>query len=238
MVFEFENFDQFVLLLSSDWGEPFLQCDLELTHDEMRNVKQASQCAVKHLMSTALEPKTFYNADMSIERRKCTWNTLSSHVSSKKTLERVQCFIKNDLNQKHFDDVTLNALWLILDEYFVNRGGDDINQINLQKLVHLKGVFIQIEAGDDDIEKIAMESNSEWDHYLASLTPEIPTALSDFYEIKVNTKSKFKRFWVNVTKILDKGEESLLLNWLAKEYESLTGNNFEMPDWLVQAQNK
>lgn len=234
MIFELENFDQFVLLLSSDWGEPFLQCDLELTHDEMRNVKLASRSAVEHLMSTALEPKTFYNADMSIERRKRTWNILSSHLLSKKTLERVQLFIENDLNQKHFDDITLSALWLILDDYFVSRASSDINQINSQKLIQLKSVFIQLESGDDDIEQIAIDSNSKWDNYLTSLTPEIPTALSDFYEIKVNINSKFKRFWVNVMKILDKEEESLLLSWLAREYESLTGNRFGVPDWLVQ----
>ena len=234
-IFEAENFDEYIFLLSSDWCSSFLTSDLELCDEDIQIIKNVARSAVAHIIESATGHQPNYNfVDLSIKRKQKTWELFCERLNSKVLEKKISLYIRNELSDPHSEDITLDAFLMLL------KGSVDDNKIgdiDLSFLAEKKIVLTNLirDSNDkelDDYEEIASTSNSDWDKYLISLTPDMPTALSDFYQIKISDKKAFKKIWSKVKLILNDNEKEKLLKKLVDKYVDLTGYKCSLADWL------
>ena len=85
-----------------------------------------------------------------------------------------------------------------------------------------------------DFEKLCLTSESEWDRFTRSTTPDLPMALADYLSQELVTNDRFARFWNAVSSKLSREERAELLDWYAVAARTLTGEEFEIPGWMRQ----
>jgi hypothetical protein len=231
MFFENDDFDMYLFLVSSDWCSPFLSVVIEVDMRDMNKIKDACRKGVMHAMKTAPDALNFYEMDFSKERKKATWEIVAKSLSSSSLLNKIERLA----GQKEVDDENdiLSTFWLFIEDEYLH-----VEQNSLETSIHdnklvLSQVVKSIAEEDNSLyEKEALLAKTDWDKFLISTTPEMPTALSDFFTVKVIQKSNFKNFWSRAISILGDKELKGILDDLTKRYEDLTEQSAILPSWL------
>lgn len=231
MIYEEKNFDKFIFLMSSDWCLPFLSTDLELDSHHMGLVKDAARKCVQHIMASGSDNNNYYEANLSADRKKKTWDIFVNALNSLSLQKKIEVFISG--GECSSDDEILSIFWLFIEDEFFHIKDRNHFFLTDKKVIELSTIVKSVI--DDDIsvyENTEISSTTKWDRYLASTTPEIPSALSDFYSIDVSNKSNFKKFWSQSILILNDDEQPKLILFLTKRYEELTEEKCVLPNWL------
>jgi hypothetical protein len=84
-----------------------------------------------------------------------------------------------------------------------------------------------------DFEKLCLTSESEWDRFIRSTTPDLPMALADYLSEELVTNDRFVRFWNAISSKLSVEEKRELLDWYVTAARSLTGEEFKIPQWMT-----
>jgi len=84
-----------------------------------------------------------------------------------------------------------------------------------------------------DFEKLCLTSESEWDRFTRSTTPDLPMALADYLSEELVTNDRFVRFWNAISSKLSIEEKRELLDWYVTAARSLTGEEFKIPQWMT-----
>ncbi len=229
-----DDFDQYLFLLSSDWCFSRLCIRLGLTDEQMKSVQLAAREAVKNIMSTCASTQPEYlHVVMSNSRKEETWSVFVRHVGNDKLIQRIELFMNKSPSHTHEEGVVLNVFLILLEDSIDSAR----NMLDLTFLQDKKNVVENIirswsnnEIQDSD--KIALTSNSTWDRYLLSLFPEVPTALSDFYDVKIANISTFDSLWASLNEALPQEEKKKLIESLALVYKEITENDCPNIPWL------
>jgi hypothetical protein len=82
-----------------------------------------------------------------------------------------------------------------------------------------------------EFEEVCRQSASEWDRYITSLTPDLPTMLADFAS-SIVLRNQLLCYWHNVHKTLSAVEKSALVRWYCAEAAAMTGKPLRIPRWV------
>jgi hypothetical protein len=101
---------------------------------------------------------------------------------------------------------------------------DDTDNISV-----VRNAFSRASANERNFERIAIESKTAWDAYLRSLTPDLPTLLSDF----LGSQQSAFRFLSTLAEIKSHTSHDntvIILAMYRRIAEKLFGANFTMPE--------
>ena len=82
----------------------------------------------------------------------------------------------------------------------------------LEKLQYVMGRQNQ---SAENLESLSLESQTEWDVFIQSLTPDLPTNLTDFLRA-IETQDYFEQLWASIHSELPISESHALLEWYAR----------------------
>jgi hypothetical protein len=230
--------DKQILLISSDWFQPFISVLLpNLAEDKAMSIKLAAREIVKDFMSGAT---VYWNISFSNERIADTENKFVRRLRLiGLSDESIDCLIKNQ-NKEVLDDEVGNTLWLLwsLTEYFAN-SSENLKLDNFGQ--NTKKIFLNAyrNVNESDLpatlEDAFKTTDTEWDMYLKDLTPDISSYLCDYAEINITGIQKFHIFWINLQKALDVEVRKVIIQMYLEEAKRIVDSELalKMPAWFI-----
>jgi hypothetical protein len=192
---EDQHFDVALLLLSSDWFLPYWElAGLRVPPNQRATIQALARQEVRSLIGTS---RTYWEADFDPQ----------GLASARQALFRAIRGDAVEMSRAAPNSVQVEALLrMVLDSCisestFGQQVGDDVAaEVRECVLRSASGVAAF------NFEAIASRSESEWDVYLRSLTPDLPTHLSDFASEQV-VGGEFASIWARLVSKL--GSQSI-----------------------------
>lgn len=223
-----EGIDLFVMLLSSNWFfEYWDSIGLFVDQPAKFQLQQRCQKIVKQIMSSA--------------HTNCQQSYYLTSFSKARIAETAKLFtealVDAGCSCPHLflpDDATatvklLALLGQITDGLLAGNFNDGfpLLPVVLRKSIESSNYATSFE--DFDFEDLCVSSDTPWDLYLRSLSPELPTAVSDYLHLLIG-QVEFIRLWNYLLKNHTKEELQTIQNWYSQMVEILTGEkvNWEL----------
>lgn len=231
------NSDKLVMLLSTDWFASYWKAfGLVVSADEQVGVQRSARDAVRDMMRGR---DTYWHVDFDDGRVKRTERMFLDgvrKVSSTAASQIADLFVPQEASSKQI----ATTLWLFgalfdqLSSTDSMASSPRMDRGTLLSILSLWSSSANSEGDTDEIERAALRSNTEWDHYLRSLTPDLPTSLADFASIHLQRPHRFRRFWAHMSWMVSREDRHSLLEWLVSEVVKLADPTFELaiPDWM------
>jgi hypothetical protein len=109
----------------------------------------------------------------------------------------------------------------------------EVEAIHLEPAIKEKVVqaWTNLEVGLEQIDFrfLAATSDSTWDTYLRSLTPDLPTYICDYLMVDVIGESKFEIVWQVIHHGLNPMQRNELLNWYQAAARAVHGGDVTFP---------
>ncbi len=226
-----ENTDDFLLLISTDWFEPYLRLIFPgLLVEYYKIIKENSRFCVKEFMK---DDDVFWNISFSAERikntRKCLVKVLNNVGIGEKDVKTL------DVGAEENNSETIWLLRMITeslvqeDELYskLELAKDDIEVVKKQ--------YVDCERYDlyDILESECLSSDTNWDVYIKRITPDLPNhtyLIAKEYLLEV---SSFFLFWKRLTVLLSSESISDVKSWYSVNIQSIADENFlpTYPSW-------
>jgi DNA-directed RNA polymerase specialized sigma24 family protein len=206
--------DNVAMLLSTDWFFPYrslIGIEVESQKDCVQN---GCREIVQRFIGSAAE---YYHCDFSSERLEET-RRLMLALANKCGLcgvvqEAISGLVANDPERKQS---STNG-WLfsvVADKLATDRELDTATRIVLQEMRSENSPGAEIR-----FERIGTESVTNWDKYIRSLTPEIPSTLANFVSVDLLTSAQLRRVLTRLTP----GQRAALLARFRSTAKAFTG---------------
>jgi len=166
--------DHAAMLLSTDWFAPHWSVIGIDAEAEKECFQKGCRDIVRLLINGAAE---YYHVDFSNERINRTREGIRSLIRSCGLSEAAANRLEGIVAHKSGRDQLQKTAWLfrVLNDKLVQ--DEKLEKPIKIVLVHSRRLFSL--AYDLDFEGMSLQSSTEWDKYIRSLTPELPTSLSD-----------------------------------------------------------
>jgi hypothetical protein len=226
------------MLLSADWFAPYWRnFGLVLSETECALVRQVARRVVRSLMDGT---DIYWNANFSDGR---VSRTARSFVESLETTDvssagRLQ--ISDLLTNASRGSEEATTLWLFgaLTDQLVS-GTSPATPPNMagSTLPVVRSLWAARSSSDnasEEFEQGALASETEWDRYLRSLTPDLPTFLADWAGTALQQPDDFRRFWAQLFWVVSKEDRRSLRGWLESEAKKVADPSFvvKAPEWM------
>ena len=223
------------MLLSSDWFFPRWE-SIGLEISEKLSLQLRSECRdeVRRFVNGADQ---YWNASFSSDRvnstRKFLADGLGKYASDTSS---APLLLSVDL---HTEDPSqgFNESWAI---DFLNRNLFDDSEdkfatppLDIAITDKLSCIIAEFGAARVSYSKLARESATNWDRYLRSLTPDLPTYLADFLSTELMPQLEIFTLWRHIRERLTTAEFLKLLAWYKVAVPAVTGVDFVEPVWCA-----
>lgn len=225
------NLDKLVMLFSTDWFLPYwFRLKISMKADKQALFQQGCRDIIRQIMSGA---KEYWHVSFAEERLKetyCMFEALLQKCEADTlTIDRINALIEG-VGIPQMDEATG---WLVLTITEQLLGGSltegrPLNATVRDAIENMWKMVNRPDFRDVDFARLSLDSRSNWDGYIRSITPDLPTRLSD-YVSGLATKNKFELFWGAINAHLSSGERRELLNWYRSAAEALTGEPLRLP---------
>ena len=210
--------DKLVMLLSSDWFLPYWHViGIFGDEEEKHSFQDGLREIVQQVMSGATQ---YWDIDFGVERVKKTRSMLDALLNKCKqpqsAVDRISRLISGD--ESPIDDGTR---WLLVSmtEQLLD-GSVPAPALNAEIKEALRQVWI--DSDSIDFTELCLASRSNWDQYLRTITPDLPTTLADYVSAIAN-QSKFEILWGFVNAKLTPKARHELFSWYRSTGHALTG---------------
>jgi hypothetical protein len=236
--FDVNEFDMFMFLLSSDWGNKILSLEMNVDEGTGNKLKLSAREAVTFIISKIPSGIKNYNrTDFSDSRINKTIDIFFSSCKKYKLnstdVDKFVYLIKKDIFEKE-DDNTLSAFWLIINGAIRSSNGFDGLDVPRGFIDCMVSVFNFYDNFNVDFESLEMSSNTEWDKHIRNYFPDVSTAVSDFCFLKLGEISKFRYIW---KEIFDRNENKkykyIFSEWLKERYRKLISSECHVPRCMM-----
>jgi hypothetical protein len=225
------------MLLSTDWFFDWWQT-LELSVPERKRfcVQMGCRDIVRAFMSTAKEYWLIsFETQRMADTRKRFFDALGQCRLNKAAVARMED-LASGRAQANVASEDKGNIWLMasLTEDLVSRHSHDSGLLDPAARGQIEKAWKAIDRMEVDLEKLCLNSDSEWDRYIRSTTPDLPMMLTDYLSQELITQDKFVRFWCNISSKLPATQKQELIRWYGTAARSLTGQDFHVPSWMTQ----
>ena len=223
--------DMSIMLWSTDWFLPYwFTLGIGIGRDEKAVFQQGCREITKQIMSGASE---YSNTTFSDERIAATRSTLKTLLTksnaSRSTVDKINALIgEGELTRN--DEVTGWLVLSITEQFFQNSLANDLQLESEIKeaLTKVWNITNQFDHAQIDFEQLCLNSNSDWDIFTRSVTPELPTRLADYLST-IRSEDKFGVLWAAIDANLSNSQRCKLLNWYRSVGKSMTGEPLRLP---------
>jgi hypothetical protein len=218
--------DKLTMLLSTDWFSSYwASIGIVLETKGRAAVQQGCRKIVKQIISGAQE---YWLVSFSPERVQQTRLMLQDLFRNVKPGEAVLHRVNALVSGVRVAQVDDGSTWLLthLTQMLLN-DSQEIADIKLdlviKRTVSAAWEQLMIDLENIDFRALSEDSQSEWDKYIRSLTPDLPTYLCDYLMISILGESKFEFIWDVVRRQLNAKQRRELLDWYRAAARSVTG---------------
>jgi hypothetical protein len=93
-------------------------------------------------------------------------------------------------------------------------------------------LWVQVRNPLVNFDTICVNSNSNWDVYTRSLTPDLPTFLSDYLADLLRRTTDTRKFWSSLADAVSRQDRQSLAGWYSTSAAKLAGEPVRLPAWL------
>lgn len=239
-----DTWDKNLLLLSADWFGPYwTELGLHLSEVQKTIVQSAARDTIREFMAGATE---YWQVNFDERRLTKSRDDFLTRVAKSRGGSNMARLIQTafDDESKQEDEATTTTEWLLSTVSELAVQGDSSLEISaLDPKVHgaLKEAWTEsrnrASNAHIDLESIALSSKTAWDQFLRSLTPDLPSFVSDFANLSVRKRNQFQSIWFRLATLLDASEHKSLLDWLLTQASRLADPGFKpkLPVWICRA---
>ena len=210
--------DSLIMLLSSNWfSSQWAAIGLSVDRRQEDELREGCRRIVMQIMNAASE---YWLTSFSPQRCEVTDSMFRTVLSSvgleESTLQRINRLV-GESSRVEFDILTKTTVIELTEKLLAGVSSDDVPELDMnvrERMIAVWDKWHQQQGIDFDEE--CLSSNSDWDIYLRSLTPDLPTWLSDYVFGVVEEQDKFNLLWDFINTGLTASERNKLLLW----YES------------------
>jgi len=215
--------DQLVMLLSADWFFPhWTAIQIQLPKTSKFHIQKRCREITRGFLAGAEDYYLISFGQSRLDETKTQFFSLLAETNvPKKTVEHLRKLTA--VNHQ-----TGSAQWMIVTTTrMLVRGHQDlpvdrtIPSLSPQ-IVSVLSEWHGHQSERFDFEQVCLESDSEWDRHLASLTPRIPTALEDYLQVALITQVQFHALQISVADLAE-AERNILKEWYVAVSRKLTG---------------
>jgi len=176
----------------------------------------------------------YWHVDFSFERIETTRSLFFALVTEAKADETASRKIRSLVDDMDLAVASDTISWLItaITEQLSDRSVGEGPKIKPSLRVLLLDLWDdQADTGVQSLsfEELYLSSKSPWDLYLKSLSPDLPTRLSD-YALAIVSGSKFERFWAAIHSKLTPEQTREIKDWYGEMAKFLTGEQIQIGD--------
>lgn len=232
------SLDKHILLASADWFQQYITILWpSVPEGKAESVKIAARDTVKEMMSNIA---IYWHIPFSAERINKSKNQYVKRLHELGLDEVTVDQILSDIDASDSYEEEDSSLWVFwaLTEYLVNSANESKileDRDQLRELIRRIFHDVNEQLVPLNFEEEFMNSSTAWDEYLKSLTPDLPSFICDYAEMKYAVVEKFKVFWTTLTKHLSRDEREIIVNWYLAEIEKIpdTEGHIDIPDWFM-----
>lgn len=186
--------DKIVFLLSTDWFfDKWVLMGVHLDSGVRRRVQQGCREIVKQIMSSA-EGESYFCTSFAESRTRETMTLLDSLLKkSNVDLPIIHESNKSCTEEHSTEEWLLASITTELLSRLDDANPPDLDRETLNVIASAWDVT-SFELENDPLEEACRDSSTSWDQYIRSLTPGLPTYLSDFYNVHIAC-SRFQAAW-------------------------------------------
>jgi hypothetical protein len=108
----------------------------------------------------------------------------------------------------------------------------EIDNLDITLQRKLEKVWVECNPDEINFTTLCLNSNSIWDQYIRSITPDIPTMLVDYVSIEIVERDRFAFFWDRICKTINNTQKTHLIAWYASAFQAVTEQEFIPPEWM------
>jgi hypothetical protein len=200
------NLDYFIMVLSTDWFEPYwAAAEIDAPEPARRTIQQGCRPIVEQILGGAEE----YYLTSFDERR--TEETRVRFESLVREIDRSVFQIAKEWEHLTNDDWKASGLYSMLTERLLSDETEALSHSG-EALSLLRQHWSHSELDAVGFTDVCGEPVSSWDRRLAALTPDQPTMLSDSLFVFIRYK-RFRKFWLRASAELTEKQRDQLLAW-------------------------
>lgn len=223
--------DNIVLLLSSDWFFRYWQfIDLEVEENVRISLQAECRKIVSEMMGSASQ---LLNISYTDKRQNETVRLLQEAFKKFKadtnSINRIDKILFGPLS-RHEDVQSAWFLESLTEEIVTGEYDSDASTLSPELITKVSARWLATEINQPDFEALNLASNSKWDIYVRSLTPDQPSMLSDFLSSGLLRPWRFLRFWKSLD--FTDTERANLRSWYKSSANKITTEDFELPAWI------
>ena len=205
-----EAIDSLVLVLSTDWFDPFWDLvGIDCEGYQRDSVRKGCRDIVPQILSGADE---YFLVSFSESRKGETRGLLHSLIKEHDLKEAAQLAIQEWLNAT---DDQLKAAWVCYDltsDVLSGRVDEGEPQLDSKAIDFLRLERKKYLLEPFELAKICRLSNTQWDVYTKRLTPEQPTTLADSLAAVLRAR-RVKEMWHSARQHLSPTERQHMISW-------------------------
>lgn len=226
--------DKLLLLLSTDWFQDFWPAvGVRVRANKTISLKQDLRREVASLLTGVSDYWSITFDSERVDRtRSALYEATQKYQADDGVLKRIQeVVLGNEVSPAERDES-----WLLssLTEMLMSGQVDGSSATLSSNVVdRLKARWASLEQVSPALRRRCLDSTSEWDIYVRSLTPGLPTFLADFAQEIVGT-DRFRTFWAIAKADLMPAEREQLIAWYRATGSELTGQAVEFAVSLAE----
>jgi hypothetical protein len=170
--------DQVVMLLSTDWFLPYWSVVGIDASEQKVCVQKGCRQIVHEVMNGATN---YYHINLSDERLQATRQSIRDLARKCRVGESSEMSLEDLVDSRPEREQFYKGAWLF--RTLANHLANDDQLDPTTKLVLERTRRKHAVMDDIDFQQLCSRSNSAWDNYSRSLTPELPTSLADFLSV-------------------------------------------------------
>ena len=229
--------DQVVMLLSADWfAAHWRAMELRVSADYQAALQNECRHEVERLLG---EASTYWQVSFAPDRVRGTRTMLSSalgrYAPGSDFNKAVNNLLQYDLE---IHDVVfhpaaaLHMLNIELLDQGVTRTG--WRSLSPEIIAKLRAIADEIGPARVECDQSAVDSRTDWDMRLRSVTPELQNHLVGFLSDEISTRLEALRFLRRVRTNLSPPETWALLDWYSGAAPKIVKQDFAMPSWMTE----
>jgi hypothetical protein len=226
------------MLLSADWFAPYWRnFGLVLSETECALVRKVARRVVKSFMDGT---DTYWNANFSDERVTRTASSFAESLGQTDISSAGRLQISSLLTSASRGSEEATTLWLfgaLTDQLVSGTSSTAPPSVAGSTLPVVRSLWAARSSSDnapERLEQAALASETEWDRYLRSLTPDLPTFLPDWAGTALQQPDDFRRFWAQLFWVASREDRQSLRAWFETEAKKVADPGFvvKTPAWM------
>lgn len=217
------QFDHLTMLFSTDWFLPYwASAGLAVTNKQKQDLQAAFQKAVVDMVGS---DKQYYHVDFTAARIARTKSLFVRALQN--ALGRVEANNIDLVRTTETHGALFDLLSSLSDLLFAEHMDTSLPALAEDVRVQAGAIWCNIDVTGIDFVSLCLNSDTKWDTYTRSLTPDLPDMLAN-YAVERFSIHKFALYWDHVKSTIAGSHVAALTAWYHLAAKDLAGREIQL----------